>query len=255
MDLTNILNTKDAAAAAAGAAPSLTLPLEMQKHPYLANSGAHPHSPAASDFISDREGSPHSSTSPSASEHSPGAYPLPSNTLVSANGSYPGVPSGAVNTAARGPGRPSSGDPYSKAFPCSVCNKGFARRSDLARHGRLRSLGFLNRLFSNCSPERIHTGVRPHVCDYPGCDKQFIQRSALTVHARVHTGEKPHMCDTCGKVVLALIFSILFRLLISRAPNSHLVTQARWLGIAGYTLGNAHTSVLMQTVRRRLLGN
>ena len=48
--------------------------------------------------------------------------------------------------------------------------------------------------------ERIHSGVRPHVCDYPGCGKQFIQRSALTVHSRVHTGEKPHMCERCGKV-------------------------------------------------------
>ena len=49
--------------------------------------------------------------------------------------------------------------------------------------------------------ERIHTGVRPHVCDYAGCGKQFIQRSALTVHQRVHTGEKPHFCEypDCGK--------------------------------------------------------
>lgn len=51
--------------------------------------------------------------------------------------------------------------------------------------------------------ERIHTGVRPHVCDYPNCGKQFIQRSALTVHQRVHTGEKPHMCERCGKVSVA----------------------------------------------------
>lgn len=48
--------------------------------------------------------------------------------------------------------------------------------------------------------ERIHSGIRPHVCDHPGCGKQFIQRSALTVHSRVHTGEKPHMCERCGKV-------------------------------------------------------
>lgn len=61
---------------------------------------------------------------------------------------------------------------------------------------------------ADCQSERIHSGVRPHVCDHPGCGKQFIQRSALTVHTRVHTGEKPHMCERCGKVSsCAIVYS------------------------------------------------
>ena len=98
-------------------------------------------------------------------------------------------------------GRPASDAGPPKAFACSTCGKGFARRSDLARHGK--ELGPQYRSFALTSAERIHSGIRPHVCDYPNCGKQFIQRSALTVHQRVHTGEKPHMCERCGKVCLS----------------------------------------------------
>jgi hypothetical protein len=105
--------------------------------------------------------------------------------------------------------------------------------------------------FTDHNVERIHSGVRPHVCDYPNCGKQFIQRSALTVHQRVHTGEKPHMCERCGKVCHHRLtwFSHLTLLFFS-----HSVTQVLWLGIVAFTLERDHTSAHMPTARRRSPG-
>lgn len=80
-------------------------------------------------------------------------------------------------------------------------------------------------LYADVDEERIHSGVRPHVCDYPNCGKQFIQRSALTVHSRVHTGEKPHMCERCGKVSTNIISGVL--LLYANLKQSVLVIPAR----------------------------
>lgn len=104
--------------------------------------------------------------------------------------------------------------------------------------------------------ERIHSGIRPHVCDWPGCGKQFIQRSALTVHTRVHTGEKPHMCDRCGKVreiafQKYLFFSDTKGLLY---VNSLLVIRAPLQDIAEYIPENDLTNARMQIVKKLLRG-
>ncbi|KAI9887283.1 MAG: hypothetical protein M1823_000877 [Watsoniomyces obsoletus] len=197
MDITNILNRKGSAAAAAMAAAAAAAAVNHDQH--LQHQLAH-HVVARSPSESGSERAPSSygsershysartahalhamATLPTDLRYSPTAMQAPMPNFPS--GMIPSGPyeQNIVPSDHTGSIPPPLASPTPKAFPCSSCGKGFARRSDLARH------------------ERIHTGVRPHVCDFPGCNKQFIQRSALTVHARVHTGEKPHMCERCGK--------------------------------------------------------
>ncbi|MCJ1284450.1 hypothetical protein MMC26_003782 [Xylographa opegraphella] len=186
MDLPNILNSKGPAAAAAAAEHQLQQQLAQVVNAEIRN---------LSDSGSERGMPSHVSSNQSllplsnmvndarfsAPDHHPDSMAMLPNSFSQQNGlsengyNHPRQrDTGQPNPSLNGSRLAENGSAL-KAYACLTCQKGFARRSDLARH------------------ERIHSGIRPHVCEHPGCGKQFIQRSALTVHARVHTGEKPHM--------------------------------------------------------------
>ncbi len=150
MDIGNILNSKAAAAAAAtqqqhnqGLLPTTYQLLQHQLSPLnrrspsdtgSARAGSPPGSEQSSRYSS-RSGQPHtmSNLSNGMSYPSPSQMPVLQNGLL-ANGGYD---NGMMSDTGRGPGRP-PGETAQKAFPCSTCAKGFARRSDLARHGKSR---------------------------------------------------------------------------------------------------------------------
>ena len=68
-------------------------------------------------------------------------------------------------------------DQQGKEKVCGVCEKKFAKPSQLVRH------------------LRVHTGERPFACLV--CRKSFNQKNALQIHMKKHTGERPYVCPFC----------------------------------------------------------
>ena len=121
MDITNMLNNKSPAAAAAAAAAAA----ERQYQQQMAQSVSYP--------------SPTSTTSPTDIQHPMSMLGSGYGERPYENGYIPQQPEvmhqqDALEDLSNAQRQGSNGGV--KAFACTTCGKGFARRSDLARHGK-----------------------------------------------------------------------------------------------------------------------
>uniref|UniRef100_A0A1I8EXZ5 C2H2-type domain-containing protein n=1 Tax=Wuchereria bancrofti TaxID=6293 RepID=A0A1I8EXZ5_WUCBA len=97
------------------------------------------------------------------------------------------------------------------------CKKKFASQKVLVDHvftAHIQTTKVYTCLWEGCKREeafkaqymlvvhvRRHTGEKPNVCTYPGCDKSYSRLENLKTHVRTHTGERPYRCEfpDCGK--------------------------------------------------------
>ncbi len=137
MDIDNILNQKGHAAAAAHAEAQLRQQLQQAASNQM---NMQTDSEIGSDQSSNsslKQPLHHMSNYPNSLPYSSG--PQQQGSQMMSNGFISGEPQedGYVQSGDSNAGRPNEGAP--KAFACSTCAKRFARRSDLARHGKLLS--------------------------------------------------------------------------------------------------------------------
>jgi hypothetical protein len=157
MDIKQIVNSKGSKGAAAAAAAAAANGAAQDLH--LLHSISQANSFPMSETGSERGNSPHDSersrySAPRLLNGINGApdmrYPSPTamqNPLPMLQQPYRpdnGYDGGMMQQNSQGIARQPSGDGTAqKAFPCSTCGKGFARRSDLARHGKSCPKAFL----------------------------------------------------------------------------------------------------------------
>ncbi|XP_072014048.1 uncharacterized protein [Amphiura filiformis] len=77
--------------------------------------------------------------------------------------------------------------PVTLPYKCNLCDAAFAKRQYIDTHSY------------------SHVHLRPHTCDYEGCDKTFKSKHGLHVHKLIHEGrikpkpkDKQLMCTICG---------------------------------------------------------
>ncbi|KAL8940094.1 MAG: hypothetical protein Q9216_003003 [Gyalolechia sp. 2 TL-2023] len=184
MDIHNMLNSKGSAAAAAAAAAAVS---DQQLSQRVAHTFSTPHSanaPSDSDGLSDHSSEfasrssrpiqalPYSraqiqhSSQPDVQQSMPLLASSPDVHRTGLENGYALSPGHPENTQHSGqaltPGAGGAGDAV-KAFACGTCGKGFARRSDLARHGSFMLFPSITHQYLTNVRQNVSTRVSGHM--------------------------------------------------------------------------------------------
>lgn len=101
-----------------------------------------------------------------------------------------------------------------KPFPCNFCPKTFRSTSNLLSHVKLHSAipehtkhmcticdkGFSRKSYLKYHNNLVHSEEMPFVCSL--CPSKFKAKANLRLHLRTHTQERPYSCDICDKTFM-----------------------------------------------------